>query len=193
MSRRERPKRKRQLKRSLGSGEGAEKPQLYCDEEEDARADAIHRLELLDTEAEERFDRICRMAGDVMKAPATYIALLDRNRQWFKSAQGMGELTETPREGTFCDCAIRRSRPTVVLNADEDSLFKKSPYVTKGPQVKFYAGFPLTVDGQRVGTLCALDFEPREEVTDEQLERLYDLARMAEAELSQKQDEAKGR
>ena len=192
MSRRERPKRKRQLKRGLGSSEATERPLLYSDQEEDARADVIRRLELLDTEPEERFDRICRMAGDVMNAPATYIALLDRHRQWFKSTEGMGEMKETPREGTFCDYAIRRSRPTVVLNADEDPLFKKSPYVTDGPQVKFYAGFPLSVDGQRVGTLCALDFEPRGEVTDEQLEKFYDLARLAEQELVQREAEDSG-
>ncbi|HIB68581.1 MAG TPA: GAF domain-containing protein, partial [Phycisphaerales bacterium] len=191
MSRRERPKKKRQLKRGLGSPD-APKPQLYSHQEEDARAEVIRRIGLLDTEPEERFDRICRLAGDVMKAPATYIALLDRHRQWFKSTEGMGELKETPREGTFCDYAIRRSRPTVVLNADQDPLFKKSPYVTDGPQVKFYAGFPLTVDGQRVGTLCALDFEPREAVTEEQLEKFYDLARMAEKELEQQEAEGAG-
>lgn len=189
MTRRERPTRKRQLKRNLGSGGKQARPELYSLQEEEARSAVVEQLGLLDTEPEERFDRICRLAGGVMEAPATYIALLDRNRQWFKSTQGMGELKETPREGTFCDYAIRRSRPTVVLNADEDPLFCKSPYVTDGPMVKFYAGFPLVVDGQRVGTLCALDFEPREEVTHEQLEKFYDLARLAEQELAQKEDD----
>lgn len=140
-------------------------------------------LGLLDTPAEERFDRICRLAQEVMHAPATYISLLDRERQWFKSTCGMGEVKETPREGTFCDYAVRRSSPTVVLDATTDPLFALSPYVTEGPQVRFYAGFPLIVQGERVGTLCALDFEARAEVSDRQLQQLYDLARMAESEL----------
>ncbi len=150
---------------------------------EDSRAQVLSQLNILDTPPEERFDRICRQAQEVMGAPATYISLIDRERQWFKSSRGLGEVTETPREGTFCDYAIERSRPTVVLNAIKDPLFARSPYVQEGPQVRFYAGFPLTVQGERVGTLCALDFEAREQVTPEQLEQLYDLARQAEAEL----------
>ena len=157
---------------------------------EEARAQVLSQLQILDTPPEERFDRICRLAQEVMGAPATYISLIDRDRQWFKAAQGMPEVRETPREGTFCDYAIERSRPTVVLNALQDPLFARSPYVQEGPQVRFYTGFPLTVRGQRVGTLCALDFEPREQVTSQQMERLYDLARMAEAELERRPEPA---
>lgn len=155
---------------------------------EEARLQALENLGILDTPAEERFERICRLAQEVMAAPATYISLIDRDRQWFKASRGIGDVQETPREGTFCDYAIERSRPTVVLNALQDPLFSHSPYVQEGPQVRFYTGFPLTVKGQRVGTLCALDFEPRQSVTPEQMEGLYDLARMAEAELARKPD-----
>ncbi|MGE0494495.1 MAG: GAF domain-containing protein [Vulcanimicrobiota bacterium] len=175
------PRRRRQAKGGLGD---SETPALYSPADEDSRAQALGTLGLLDTPPEERFDRICRLAQQVMQAPATYISLIDRQRQWFKSTCGMGEVQETPREGTFCDYAIRRSRPTVVLNATEDPLFAKSPYVTEGPKVRFYAGYPLVVGGQRVGTLCALDFEPRTEVSPEQMEQLGDLARMAETELT---------
>lgn len=186
MTRRERPKRKGGLSKPLGSGAPDERPKkaLYSQAEEEARAQALSALDLLDTEPEERFDRICRLAQDIMQAPATYISLLDRDRQWFKSTCGMGELKETPREGTFCDYAIRRSRPTIVLNATEDPLFSRSPYVVNEPKVRFYTGFPLMSQGQRVGTLCALDFEPRSEVSEQQMAQLSDLARMAEQELS---------
>lgn len=163
--------------------------EIYPTKLEEERARVLSQVGMLDTPTEERFDRICRMAQQVMQAPATYISLIDRERQWFKSTVGMGELKETPREGTFCDYAIQRSRPTVVLNATLDPLFSRSPYVQSGPQVRFYAGFPLTVDGQRIGTLCALDFEPRSQVTPQQLEQFYDLARLAEAELQRGSDD----
>ncbi len=182
MSRSPRRERKKLHGLKLGSTPPADVP-LYPDEEENARASVLGSLGQLDSAPEERFDRICRLAQDVMQAPATYISLLDRERQWFKSTCGMGDVTETPREGTFCDYAVRRSSPTVVLDATADPLFALSPYVTEGPQVRFYAGFPLIVKGERVGTLCALDFQAREEVSDRQLEQLYDLARMAEQEL----------
>ncbi len=124
-----------------------------------------------------------------MGAPASYISLLDRDRQWFKSTVGMGDLKETPRDGTFCDYAIRRSRPTVVLDATRDPLFSRSPYVTDGPKVRFYTGFPLWVGGQRVGTLCTLDFEPRESITEEQLEQFHELALLAQEELARPSEE----
>ncbi len=156
---------------------------LYPDDEQ-ARAEVLSSLELLDTPPEERFDRLCRQAQEVMEAPATYISLIDRERQWFKATVGMGEFKETPRPGTFCDYAIRRSRPTVVLDATSDPLFTKSPYVVGEPHVRFYLGFPLTVRGQRVGTLCSLDFQPRDQVRPEQMERMRALARIAELELA---------
>lgn len=119
-----------------------------------------------------------------MGASASYISLLDRDRQWFKSTVGMGDVSETPRDGTFCDYAIRRSRPTVVLDATRDPLFSRSPYVTDGPKVRFYTGFPLWVDGQKVGTLCVLDFQARDGVEAEQLEEFQELALQAQEELA---------
>ena len=186
MARRKRPSKKRGLKTKLGGGSALPKAdvELYSKEQENSRALALGSLNLLDTPPEERFDRLCRLAQNVVGAPATYISLIDRERQWFKSTCGMPDISETPREGTFCDYAIQRSRPTVVLDADADPLFCQSPYVTDGPKVKFYAGFPLMVQGQRVGTLCALDFEARDEVSDEEMDQLYDLARIAEKELT---------
>lgn len=191
MTRKDRPRRKGLVKKGLkeGRGEPRQRPSLYSAQEEESRARALGQIGLLDTPREERFDRICRLVQEVMQAPATYISLIDRERQWFKSTCGMGEVAETPREGTFCDYAIRRSRPTVVLNATEDPFFSKSPYVTEGPKVRFYAGFPLVVAGQRVGTLCALDFEPRTEVTPRQMEQFSDLAQMAQQELARAGDE----
>lgn len=195
MARRTRPKRKSGLKTSLQDGRslrcGASAPgvqstkvSLYPEAGEDSRAQAVSSLALLDTAPEERFDRICRLTRDLMGVPATYVSLIDRDRQWFKSTCGMGDVKETPREGTFCDYAIQKSTPTVVLDATQDPFFAKSPYVADGPKVRFYIGFPLMAAGQRVGTLCALGFEPRAEVTDLQMEQLYDLARMAERELT---------
>lgn len=184
MSRRERPRPKQGLKLGAPRDEGRERRPLYDDSEDERRTEAVQALNILDTPTEERFDEICREARDAMGAPATYISLLEGGRQWFKSTVGMGDVRETPREGTFCDFAVRRSLPTVVLDATQDPLFCQSPYVVEGPKVRFYAGVPLVVRGQRVGTLCALDFAPREAVTEAQMSRLEALARKAEQELS---------
>ncbi len=151
--------------------------------EEDARVETLTSLEILDTPSEERYDRLCRLAQELLKAPAAYISMLDRDRQWFKAACGMGELKETSRDRSFCDFAIRRAEPTLILDAQKHPLFHDSPYVLGPPYVKFYLGHPLSIEGQRVGTLCVLDFQARAEVSQVQMDNLEILARIAETEL----------
>ncbi|MCA9775096.1 MAG: GAF domain-containing protein, partial [Candidatus Eremiobacteraeota bacterium] len=148
--------------------------------------DAVHSLELLDTDPEDRFDRICRLVREILGVPVSYIALMDDDRQFFKAECGLG-VRETPREGTFCDMTIRRTGPMLVPNADAHPAWKDSPFVCGPPFVKFYLGFPLFIkEMQAVGTLCALDFEPREGVEEERMALLNDLARIAETELTLK-------
>ena len=60
---------------------------------------------LLDTEAEERFDRITRLAQDLFRVADRAVSLVDEDRQWFKSNQGLA-VTETPRDVSFCGHAI---------------------------------------------------------------------------------------
>lgn len=152
---------------------------------EEKRLQALQSLELMDTDPEERFDRICRLVQSILDVPIAYIALLDDKRQWFKAQCGLGEVSETPREGTFCDLTIRQSGSVVVLNAAEDPKWKDKPYVSGPPYTRFYLGFPLhTSDGFPVGTLCALDLSPREKVCESQLGLVGDLARVAETELA---------
>ena len=149
-----------------------------------ARLDALAALDLMDTESEERFDRLCRIASTLLKAPIAYIALLDDKRQWFKAQCGLGDLTETPRQGSFCDFALKKDQPTIILDAAVHPNFCDSPYVIGAPFVRLYIGHPLYVEGHHpVGTLCVLDTEARDNLGEEQLAQLGDLARIAESEL----------
>jgi len=151
---------------------------------EQKRLEALLSLELLDTEPEERFQRICRLAKELLEAPVAYIALLDDKRQWFKAQCGLGGVTQTEREGSFCDQTIRQPGAVLVLNASEDPYWRDKPYVAGPPYTRFYLGYPLRIkDGQAVGTLCVLDFQPRDKVEKERLDLMADLARISETEL----------
>ncbi len=152
--------------------------------DEEKRLEALKSLGLLDTPPEERFQRLCRIVCHILDVPVAYVALLDDKRQWFKAQCGIENVTELPRQGTFCDTTIKQPGAVLVLNAAEDPQWADKPYVKGPPCTRFYLGFPLRVkDGQPVGTLCALDAKPRGEVTDAQLEMMLDLARIAETEL----------
>lgn len=125
------------------------------------RQAALERTGLLDTQPEERFDRYTAIASKAFKVPIALISLVDSNRQWFKSCQGLS-ISETPREVSFCSHAIRESEILVIEDTLCDDRFMDNPLVTEEPHIRFYAGAPLhDSDGFRLGTLCLIDRAPR--------------------------------
>ncbi|MGL5305589.1 GGDEF domain-containing protein [Aeromonas jandaei] len=149
---------------------------------EKQRLDALRRLAVLDSPAEERFDRITRMARNMFDVPIALVSLVDENRQWFKSCCGLPVL-ETPREISFCGHAILGEELFVVEDATQDPRFFDNPLVTGEPHIRFYAGHPLEVgDGLKLGTLCIIDRKPRS-LSDKDQALLADLASMVESEL----------
>ena len=151
-------------------------------ENETQRLQALHALNLLDTDPEERFERITRLATRVFDAPICMVSFVDAERQWFKSCVGL-DVRETPRTVSFCAHAIQRAEALVVEDARADPRFKDNPLVTGEPQLRFYAGQPLvTFDGYRVGTLCVIDRKPRK-FDDADRQALHDLAELVESEL----------
>ncbi len=149
---------------------------------EEKRLEAVHNLGLLDTAAEERFDRHTRIAAAALDAPIALVTLVDRERQWFKSHQGF-DFSETPRDIGFCSHAILENAPLVVNDALKDDRFADNPAVVGDPRVRFYAGVPLrTADGTPVGAFCIVDHKPRS-LSPTQLKMLQDIAKMVEEEL----------
>src|SRR5215475_887856 len=129
--------------------------------DEERRIAALHTLNLLDSEKEERFDRITRLAQRVFGTQMASFTLVDADRQWFKSSVGMGS-EEDPLETGFCPHAILEPETTVVGDAREDVRFHDNPLVTGDPNIRFYAGHPVAGPGGEVlGTLCVIDDQPR--------------------------------
>jgi hypothetical protein len=149
--------------------------------DEEKRLATLHSLGILDTEREERFDRITRLAAALFDAPVSLISLVDENRQWFKSTCGI-DAQETPRDESFCAHAVVSRAPLIIPDALMDERFAENPLVVNPPRVRFYAGYPLILaDGSCIGTLCILDTRPRE-LDPADLARLADLAALARQE-----------
>src|SRR5437763_23683 len=143
--------------------------------DEATRLIALRALNLLDTPAEERFDRITRTAMRTFDVPIVLISLVDADRQWFKSCQGLA-LTETPRSISFCGHAILQDQALIIRDALLDPRFSDNPLVTGDLHMRFYAGQALSVlNGSRVGTLCLIDRRPRDFSADD-CHALRDLA-----------------
>lgn len=149
---------------------------------EGARLQSLRDLEILDSEREERFDRITRIVSRILDVPMSAISLVDAHRQWFKSAQGI-LLSETPRSQAFCDYTIRQSDPLIVSDATADPRFASNPLVTGAPEIRSYAGAPIYFGNHRIGSLCGIDVRPRIFSAD-QIDSLKDLAAVVQDEMS---------
>jgi hypothetical protein len=150
--------------------------------DEAARIEALRGLAILDTSAEERFDRYTRLAAALFRVPTVLVSLVDSDRQWFKSTHGLAA-EETPRDRAFCSHAILEAEIFEVTDARVHPDFADNPLVSGPPYVRFYAGMPLTVQGRyRVGTLCLIDYFPRE-LDAKEKGLLRDLGQLVEREL----------
>lgn len=151
--------------------------------DEQQRLQALYDTDLLDSLAEERFDRITRLVQRFFAVPIALVSLVDSERQWFKSKQGLAAC-ETGREISFCGHAILSPEIFVVADAALDPRFADNPLVTDAPYIRFYAGIPLfTAGGFCIGTLCIIDTKPRD-LTAEQIHVFHDFAAMAMAEIN---------
>jgi signal transduction histidine kinase/ActR/RegA family two-component response regulator len=143
---------------------------------EAARLAALRDYQILDTDPEEAFDDLTRLATQICQTSIALISLVDECRQWFKSKVGL-TATETPREVSFCNHALLQPEILIVSDALADQRFATNPLVTCEPHIRFYAGVPLlTPQGHVLGTLCVIDHVPRQ-LSPEQVEALQVLAR----------------
>ena len=134
---------------------------------------------LLDTPADEGFDRLTSLTATVLNVPVALVSLVDSDRQFFKSCHGLGQPwaseRQTPLSHSFCQHVVHARRPLVVTDAREHPVLSTNQAI-RDLGVVAYAGAPLmTATGHVLGTLCAIDHRPRH-WTPEQIEILSSLA-----------------
>jgi len=107
------------------------------------------------------FDDIVELLAMICDVPIALISIVDGERQWFQAKVGL-QADESHRDVSFCGHAILGSDPFIVEDASLDPRFAANPLVTGLPHIRFYAGVPLrSADGHAIGTLCAIDTQPR--------------------------------
>lgn len=155
---------------------------------EATRMARLREMMVLDSAPEPLFDSLARMASETCGAPIALLSLVDTERQWFKANVGLPGATETPRDMAFCAHAILQDALMEVPDAQCDPRFAANPLVTSAPDIRFYAGAPLTLPcGERMGTLCVIDHQPRQ-LSAAQSRTLLHLAQLATEALVMRRD-----
>ncbi|MDX1590107.1 MAG: ATP-binding protein [Oleiphilaceae bacterium] len=151
-----------------------------------ARIQALEDYDVLDTGPESHFDDIARVASQVCQVPVALIGLMDRDRLFLKSRVGLSSVSEVPRNISFCDHVLVESGVLEVPDLAGDPRFSDNPQVVDSPHFRFYAGVPLlNRDGFVLGSLCVLDYQPRQ-LSEAQKESLLSLGRIVMSQLEQR-------
>jgi len=153
---------------------------------EERRLAALHHYQVLGTAPEADFDDIAVLAAQLTRCPSAAVSLVGADRQFLKARVGL-ESCDLAREHSFCAHAMHGGEVMQVPDARLDPRFRHNPIVVGEPYLRFYAGAPLvSSDGQPLGSLCVLDYEPRL-LTPAECSGLRTLARhvMAQLELRQ--------
>lgn len=144
-------------------------------ENELVRLSFLRSADILDTPAEEAYERIVRMACRVLGFSRCAITLVDENRVWVKASKGI-KFDELPRDRSFCAYTILSPEPLIVNDALSDDRFRDLEIVTGAEQLRFHVGCPIRLSPNvRIGSLCLFDTEARV-VSADDLEFLRDLA-----------------
>ncbi|MFA6273716.1 MAG: GAF domain-containing protein [Candidatus Paceibacterota bacterium] len=147
---------------------------------------AVESLKLLDTASEERFDRLTKEAIKRFSVPISTITIVDKDREWFKSVQGL-QKREGPRDISFCGHALMSQIIFIINDTLADPRFADNPMVKGEPFIRFYAGKSLYdhTTNLPVGVFCIKDTKPRK-FSLEDMNDFLDLASRVEEEINKK-------
>lgn len=146
-------------------------------DERQRRAQAIQSMAVLDTPPEEGFDALARLAANVCAAPIALVSLIDQDRVWFKAVHGL-EIKEGAHKQSFCCETANSKRVLEIVNAQLDLRFSENMLVVAEPGIFYYAGAPIMYEGVGIGTVCVLDYAPRE-LPAQSLQALTEMANIA--------------
>jgi PAS domain S-box-containing protein len=154
------------------------------------RLAALRQTNLLDTPAEDAFDRLARQAARKLDVPIALVSLIDEDRQFLKASAGLPEPWASARQmalsRSLCQHLLVTRQPLVIPDTRRDRLARDNEFILS-LGLAAYLGVPLILAGHVLGSLCVADRQPRN-WTPDQVATLVDLAGQVMTQLQQRAD-----
>ena len=146
---------------------------------ESARLNALADYGLDQEQMLQSLDPVVRIASRMFDMPVAAVNMIGSDHVFFAASVGVGDV-DMRRDVSFCAHAITQSDVMVVPDATLDERFHDNPLVVGEANLRFYAGVPLlSPDGLALGALCVIDDRPHSDFSQEDRQRLLELAKMA--------------
>jgi GAF domain-containing protein len=130
---------------------------------EKIRLAALRHLKILDSPFETAFDTLTTIASKTCNVPTAFISLVDEHREWLIPNIDVPSLTDAERCLEFCTQTVKTADILEVKDASKDERFSNNPLVTGRPNIRYYAGVPITLPmGETIGTFCVIDIKPNQ-------------------------------
>jgi signal transduction histidine kinase len=122
---------------------------------------------------------VTRLVASILDVPVALLSLPRAEEYRFRVNIGLDGFEAVPSRISFCAYTMLGTDLLVVPDARFDARFRHNPLVQGAPHIISYVGAPLISSrGTRLGTLCAIDHQPRM-FDPAQLERLRAVSRIA--------------
>lgn len=124
-------------------------------------ANTVNRFLHMKIDREDELQQIVELAANICDVPIAMITFMDDQTQHIKFKVGT-DSSEISFNDTFCRHTVLQKELLIIPDTLVDERVKNNPYVVQNPNLRFYAGSPLTThDDYNIGTLCVYDIQPK--------------------------------
>lgn len=137
------------------------------------RLKKLYQYEILDTPPETDFDTIAQLAARIFDTTDAFVSFVDKEEVFYKAKVGSLETERIARENDLCALCILTNDVTIFYDTHQFPELLKDPYINIKNGIRFYAAAPIkTADGFILGTVCVTSNQPRQDVSEQQIEML---------------------
>ena len=105
-------------------------------------------------------DNLMSVLAKAFNVPSAFFGIVGAHREIVHASYGTS-LDVIDRNIAFCSHVVDSGSTLVVNDAQADKRFADNPMVLGEPHIRFYAGAPVDVEGDKKGVVCLIDSKPR--------------------------------